>query len=66
MLNQCPHGHWASKAHGMVKRGNAVVVGGMNVCSSFEQRGEPLPLVCGVWILFSANVGQRPYFHGAR
>jgi hypothetical protein len=50
----------------MVKRGNAVAVGGVNVRSGFEQRGEPLPLICGVWILFSANVGQRQYFHGAR
>jgi hypothetical protein len=66
MLNQGLDGSGASKPHGMVKCGNAVFVGSMDVRSSFEQRDEPLPLVSRVWILFGANFGQRQYFHNAR
>jgi hypothetical protein len=59
MLNQCPYGNWASKPHGMVKGGNAVLIGSVDVRPGLEQCDEPLPLVCVVWILLGADVGQR-------
>ena len=66
MLNKRLDGNGASKPHRMVERSHAVLVGGVNVRPGLQQFEEPLPLVCGVWILLSADVGQRQYFHGAR
>src|SRR5688572_24691490 len=58
MLNQCPDGNWTSKPHGMVKCGNAVLVGSVDVGPGLEQGDEPPPLVCGVWIALAADARQ--------
>ena len=58
MLNQCPDSDWASKPHGVVKCGNAVLVARVDVGPSLEPCDEPPPLFGGVWILLGADVGQ--------
>lgn len=36
MLNQCPDRNWASKPHSMMKCGNAVLVGSVDVRTGLE------------------------------
>ena len=58
MLNKRLDGNGASKPHGMVKGGNAVLVGSVDVRPGVEQCDEPPPLGSGVWIALAADAGQ--------
>jgi len=58
VLNECFHGGWASKAHGMMKRRNAIFVGCVNVRTSDQQLSQSPPLICLARIALATNIEQ--------
>ena len=58
VLEQCLNGDRVPKADGVVKRGDTVLIGGMDVGPGMEQGDDPLSLVGGIGVLLGADPRQ--------
>ena len=58
MLDECLDCGRASEAHGMMKRGNAILVGGVDFRTGSQQLFESSPLISGIRIALATDLEE--------